>query len=85
MTINPVLDVPEYPMPTAGELFMQLNSDGKFTKLYLYLPRTGKCCWMKNSDGTSRLIRILDSSYVRACLLKWPQVPIFFSRPRIQS
>ena len=25
MTINPVLDVPEYPMPTAEELFTKLN------------------------------------------------------------
>ena len=35
VTINPVLDVPEYPMPTAKELFTQLNGGEKFTKLDL--------------------------------------------------
>jgi len=33
--INPVLDVPEYPMPTAKKLFTQLNGGEKFTKLDL--------------------------------------------------
>ena len=27
MTVNPALDVPEYPIPTAEELFTQLNGD----------------------------------------------------------
>jgi len=35
VTINPVLDVPEYPMPVAEELFMQVNGGEKFTKLDL--------------------------------------------------
>ena len=35
VTINPELDVPEYPMPTAEELFTQLNGGEKFSKLYL--------------------------------------------------
>ena len=35
VTINPVLDVPEYPMPTAEELFTQLNGGEKFSKLDL--------------------------------------------------
>ncbi|PFX25280.1 Uncharacterized protein K02A2.6 [Stylophora pistillata] len=33
--INPVLDVPEHPMPTADYLFTQLNGGEKFTKLDL--------------------------------------------------
>jgi len=33
VTINPVLDVPVYPMPTAEKLFTQLNGDEKFIKL----------------------------------------------------
>ena len=35
VTINPVLDVPEYPMPMAEELFTQLNGGEKFSKLDL--------------------------------------------------
>ena len=35
VTINPVLDVPEHPMPTADDLFAQLNGGEKFTKLDL--------------------------------------------------
>ena len=35
VTINPVLDVPEHPMPTADDLFTQLNGGEKFTKLDL--------------------------------------------------
>ena len=31
--INPVLDVPEHLMPTADDLFTQLNGGEKFTKL----------------------------------------------------
>lgn len=33
--INPVLDVPEHPMPTADDLFTQLNGGENFTKLDL--------------------------------------------------
>ena len=33
--MNPVLDVPEHPMPTADNLFTQLNGGEKFTKLDL--------------------------------------------------
>ena len=33
--INPVLDVPEHPMPTADDLFTQLNGGEKFTMLDL--------------------------------------------------
>ena len=33
--INPVLDVPEHPMPTADDLFAQLNGGEKFKKLDL--------------------------------------------------
>ena len=35
ITINPVLDVPEHPMPTADDLFTQLNGGEKFSKLDL--------------------------------------------------
>ena len=35
VTINPELDLPEYPMPTAEELFTQLNGGEKFSKLDL--------------------------------------------------
>ena len=35
VTINPALDVPEYPMPTAEELFTQLNGGQSFSKLDL--------------------------------------------------
>ena len=35
ITINPALDVPEHPMPTADDLFTQLNGGEKFTKLDL--------------------------------------------------
>ena len=35
VTINPALDVPEYPMPMAEELFMQLNGGQSFFKLDL--------------------------------------------------
>ena len=35
VTINPALDVPKYPMPTAEELFTQLNGGQKFSKLGL--------------------------------------------------
>ncbi|PFX15928.1 Uncharacterized protein K02A2.6 [Stylophora pistillata] len=35
VTINPTLDVPEYPMPTAEELFTQLNGGQSFSKLDL--------------------------------------------------
>ncbi|KAL9958559.1 hypothetical protein ACROYT_G035588 [Oculina patagonica] len=35
VTINPVLDVPEHPMPTADDLFAQLNGGETFTKLDL--------------------------------------------------
>ena len=35
VTINPELDEPEYPMPTAEELFTQLNGGEKFSKLDL--------------------------------------------------
>ena len=35
VTINPVLDVPEHPMPTADDLLTQLNGGEKFTKLDL--------------------------------------------------
>ena len=34
-TINPVLDVPEHPMPTADDLFTQLNGGEMFMKLDL--------------------------------------------------
>lgn len=33
--INPVLDVPEYPLPTAEEIFTRLNDGKKFSKLDL--------------------------------------------------
>ena len=35
VTINPVLDVPEHPMPTADDLFIPLNRREKFIKLDL--------------------------------------------------
>ncbi|PFX31971.1 Uncharacterized protein K02A2.6 [Stylophora pistillata] len=35
LTINPYLDVPEYPMPTPDELFTKLNGGELFTKLDL--------------------------------------------------
>ena len=35
VTINPALDVPGYPMPTAEELFTQLNGSQSFSKLDL--------------------------------------------------
>ena len=35
VTINPALDVPEYPMPTAEELFTQRNGGQSFSKLDL--------------------------------------------------
>ena len=35
VTINPALDVPEHPMPTADDLFTQLNGAENFTKLDL--------------------------------------------------
>ena len=35
VTINPALDVPEYPLPTAQELFTQLNGGQSFSKLDL--------------------------------------------------
>ena len=35
VTINPALDVPEHPLPTADDLFTQLNGGEKFTKLDL--------------------------------------------------
>ena len=35
VTINPVLDVPGHPMPTADDLLTQLNSGEKFNKLDL--------------------------------------------------
>ena len=35
VTINPVLDVPEYPLPTAEEIFTRLNGGEKFSKLDL--------------------------------------------------
>ena len=36
MTINPVLDVQEYPMQTADDIFAQLNGGEKFSKLDLF-------------------------------------------------
>ena len=33
LTLDQCLDVPEYPMPTAEELFTKLNGGDKFTKL----------------------------------------------------
>ena len=33
ITINPLLDVPEHPMPKPAELFAQLNGGQRFTKL----------------------------------------------------
>ena len=35
ITINPALDVPEHPIPTADDLFTQWNGGEKFTKLDL--------------------------------------------------
>ena len=35
VTKNPVLDVPEHPMPTVDDLFTQLNGGEKYTKLDL--------------------------------------------------
>ncbi|XP_060073916.1 uncharacterized protein K02A2.6-like [Ylistrum balloti] len=35
ITINPVLEVPEYPLPTSEELFTKLNGGQKFSKLDL--------------------------------------------------
>ena len=35
VTINPALDVPEHPLPTADDLFTQLNGGEKFTKMVL--------------------------------------------------
>lgn len=35
VTINPVLEVPEYPLPTSEELFTKLNGGQKFSKLDL--------------------------------------------------
>ena len=38
VTMNPVLDVPERLMPTADDLFTQLNGGEKFTKLDFGVP-----------------------------------------------
>ena len=35
VTVNPVLNVPEYPLPTAEDVFQKLNGGQKFTKLDL--------------------------------------------------
>ena len=35
LTLDQCLDVPEYPMPTAEELFTKLNGGDKFTRLDL--------------------------------------------------
>ena len=36
VTVNPVLNVPEYPLPTAEDVFQKLNGGQKFTKLDLF-------------------------------------------------
>ncbi|PFX22067.1 Uncharacterized protein K02A2.6 [Stylophora pistillata] len=51
VTINPVLDVPEHPMPTADDLFTQLNG-GESLPSWTCLQRTSKCFWMRNRDST---------------------------------
>ena len=38
VTINPMLDVPEYPLPTAEKIFSKLNSGQKFSKRDLSHP-----------------------------------------------
>ena len=48
-TINPVLGVPEYPMPTAEELFTQLNGGQSFSKLDLSSAYQ-QVFWVKNPD-----------------------------------
>ena len=54
-TINPVLDVPEYPMPTAEELFTQLNGGKKFANLDLSSAYE-QVLLVKNPGSMSRLI-----------------------------
>ena len=49
VTINPALDVPEYPMPTAEELFTQLNGGQSFSKLDLSSAYQ-QVFWVKNPD-----------------------------------
>ena len=51
ITINPALDVPEHPMPTADDLFTQLNG-GKSLQSWACPRRTSKCFYMKNRGST---------------------------------
>ena len=51
ITINPALDVPEHPMPTADDLFTQLNG-GKSLQSWTCPRRSSKCFFMKNRCNT---------------------------------
>ena len=78
-TINPVLDVPEYPMPTAEELFTQLNGGEKFANLDLSSAYE-QVLLVKNPGSMSRLILIWDCTVIRAYHLELRQVQPFSSK-----
>lgn len=75
VTINPALDVPEYPMPTSEELFTQLNGVEKFSKLDL-----SSAYQQVLLEEESRRYVTSGTVSLRAYRLEWRQVQPFSSR-----
>ena len=81
VTINPCLEVPEYPMPTAEERFTRLNCGEKFSKLDL-----SSAYQQVILDEESRQY-VTINTHMGGCidipdyLLEWPQVQLYSRRP----
>ena len=83
VTINPILDVPAYPLPTAEEIFSKLNGGQKFSKLDLSHAYQ-QVLLDEESPSWLPLIRISDYTDIHDCLLVYRQPRLFFKTPWIR-